>query len=74
LQASHRGGPGSIPGQLMWGRQTGIGTGFSLSTSVLSCQYHYINAPYAFNNLLSTWYNLSKRRHRWTKNSKDFSI
>jgi hypothetical protein len=34
------------------GEQSGTGTGFSLRTSVLSCQYHSINAP------------LSRRRNR----------
>jgi len=36
------------------GEPSGTGTGVSLRTSVLSCQYHSINAP------------LNRRRNRWS--------
>ena len=43
--ASHRWGPGSIPCEIC-GRQSGIGTVFSSSTSVFLCHYHFTNVPY----------------------------
>ena len=42
-----------------WGGQTGLGFGFSTSTSVFPCQYHSTNAPYPFIHLPPTLYNIS---------------
>ena len=42
-----------------WGGQTGLGFGFSTSTSVFPCQYHSTNAPYPFIHLPPTLYNVS---------------
>jgi hypothetical protein len=45
--ASHRGGPGSIPGQSMWDLwwTKWQWDSFSPSTSVFSCQFHSTGAP-----------------------------
>ena len=51
--ASHRGGPGSIPGKstwnLWWTKQ--IGTGFTPSISIFPYHYNSKNAPYPFIHL-----------------------
>ena len=41
------------------GGESSIGTGFSASTSVFSCQLHSTNAPYTFIHLPHTLYNVS---------------
>jgi hypothetical protein len=49
------------------GGENCTGTGFSLSTSLFSCQYQSDNAPYSFIHLPPTLYNIRNRqRHHIT--------
>jgi hypothetical protein len=49
-KTSHRGGPGSVSGQFMWGfwRTKWHWNSFFSSTSVFPCQYHSTTSPYSF--------------------------